>query len=226
MDCETLQRKLNNNSSYRKREISNLSIQIQSTDGEIKDSLLRASFTIIYAHFEGFSKEAIRLFLKHINSERIPVKDLDYYLQTLHHTKRIIDVKQANRKIKFNELTTAILVENNIFFKVEEKDKSIVSTESNLNFDVIEDLLFSLGISTNNFIFLNDSQSNITTKEEFIDRTILNTRNKIAHGENIKVSLDQFEEVKSFILDYIDTLTEYIMDVAINKSYLITSEGT
>ncbi|SFP99093.1 hypothetical protein SAMN04488506_0205 [Desemzia incerta] len=219
MDCEKLQRKLDKNTSYRKREISNLSIQIQATDGEIKDSLLRAAFTIIYAHFEGFSVEAIRLFLQHINFKEIPVKSLDYHLQTLHHTKKIIDVKKSTKKRKFNELTTAILLEKNTIFKVEEKDKSIVSAESNLKFDVIEDLLFYLGITTEKFILLSDKQSNLSTKQEFIDRSILNVRNKIAHGENVKVSIDEFEEVKSFILDYMDTLSNYIMDISINETY-------
>lgn len=223
MNCDTLQRKLYRNSSYRKREISNLTMQIQATDGEIKQALLRAAFTLVYAHFEGFSKEAIRLFLKHINSQQIPVNHLDYYLQTLYHTKKIIDIKQSKRKTKFNELTTAILVENNNLFKVEEKDKDIVSTDSNLRFDIIEELLFIIGVKTEQFILISDNQTSISTKEEFINRNFIDTRNKIAHGENTEVTLIHFEEVKIFVVTFIDTLAEYIIDVSKNKLYLIPS---
>lgn len=223
MNCDTLQRKLYRNSSYRKREISNLTMQIQATDGEIKQALLRAAFTLVYAHFEGFSKEAIRLFLKHINSQQIPIYHLDYYLQTLYHTKKIIDIKQSNRKTKFNELTTAILVENNNLFRVEERDKDIVSTDSNLRFDIIEELLFIIGVKTEQFILISDNQTSIATKEEFINRNFIDTRNKIAHGENTEVTLIHFEEVKSFVVTFIDTLAEYIIDVSKNKLYLIPS---
>ncbi|MED3316512.1 MULTISPECIES: MAE_28990/MAE_18760 family HEPN-like nuclease [Bacillus cereus group] len=225
MNCEKLQSKLDKNSSYRKREILNLTLQIESVDGEIQKSLLRASFILLYAHFEGFTKQAIRLFLQHINSEKIPVKELHCHLQTLHHTKKILDVKQAKRKIKYNELTTAMVLENSEFFKVEEKDKDIVSTESNLKFDVIEDLLFLIGVTTKKFIMLSDRKTSIHTKQEFINRSILEIRNAIAHGENNNVTVDEYNEVKNFILDFIDTLKDYIVDISVNKLYLI-SEST
>src|SRR5690606_31766091 len=126
------------------KEIGNLSVQINSVEGEIQRTLLRSSFILLYSHFEVFTKESLRLFLKHINSRNMPLKNMRYYLQTLFHTKRIIDVRKSNRKIKYNELTTAILLENTVPFKVNELDGDIVSTEGNLNFKVIEDLLFLL----------------------------------------------------------------------------------
>ncbi|WP_100401975.1 MAE_28990/MAE_18760 family HEPN-like nuclease [Bacillus sp. FJAT-42315] len=219
MDCERLQNKLDRNSSYRKREILNLTIQIESVEGEVQKSLLRASFILLYAHFEGFTKQAIRLFLQHINSEQVPVKELKYHLQTLYHTKKIIDVKQSKRKIKYNELTTAILSGNVEPFKVEERDQDIVSTESNLKFDVIEDLLFLIGVTTENFMMISDRRTSIDTKQEFINRRILDARNAIAHGENTIITLDEYNEVKNFIIDFIDTLKEYLVDISVNKLY-------
>lgn len=219
MDYEELQIKLDKNSSFRKKELGNLSLQINSVEGEIQQTLLRSSFILLYSHFEGFTKESIRLYLKHINSRNIPVKDVRYYLQTLFHTKRIIDVRKSNRKIKYNELTTAMLLENTLPFKVDELDGDIVSTESNLKFNVLEDLLFLVGFTVDEFI-LKSSNTSLETKEQFINRNIVKMRNKIAHGENIPVTLVQYNEVESFIIDFIDTLKVEIIEACSNKLYL------
>ncbi|ERN51637.1 MAE_28990/MAE_18760 family HEPN-like nuclease [Alkalihalophilus marmarensis] len=225
MNYEELQIKLDKSSSFRKKEIGNLSSQINSVEGEIQRALLRSSFILLYSHFEGFTKESIRLYLKHINSRNIPIKNVGYYLQTLFHTKKIIDVRKSNRKIKYNELITAMLLEDTVLFKVDELDGDIVSTEGNLKFSVIEDLLFLLGFTIDEFNLKSNDKS-LRTKEQFINRNIVKVRNQIAHGENIPVTLLQYNEVESFIIDFINTLSEEIAQVCSNKLYLIPDHAS
>lgn len=221
MDCEKLLDKLDRSASYRKKEINNISIQIQSVEGDVQKTLLRAAVVMLYAHFEGFSKDSIKNFIKYLNSQNIPVKQLKHHLQTLHYTKKIIFIKNAKRKQIYNNLIEDILTKNDNIFSVNENEDDIVTTESNLKSEVLEDLLFIIGISTEDFIFASDGENkNLKTKEEFIDREILGVRNAIAHGEGRIVTVNQFEEIKKFVLEYIDVLKDYIIQMCTNEEYL------
>lgn len=221
MDCEKLQDKLDRSASYRKKEISNLTLQIQIVEGDVKNALLRASVLMLYAHFEGFSKEAIKIFIKHLNAQNIPVGSLQHYLQTLFYTKKIFLIKNATKKQIYNELIEDVLLRNSEYFKVNEEANGIVSTESNLNFEVLKDLLFIIGIKTEEFKLLSEPENkSIHTKQEFIDREILGVRNAIAHGEGRIVTVDQFDEIKKFVVDYIDSLKEYIVQISETRSYI------
>ncbi|MFL0200884.1 MAE_28990/MAE_18760 family HEPN-like nuclease [Exiguobacterium acetylicum] len=221
MDCEKLQEKLDRSASFRKREITNLSLQIQSVEGEVQKSILRASILIMYAHFEGFSKEAIKLFIKHLNSQNIVVSSMEHHWQTLFHTKKILLIKSSSKKQKFNELLEDILIENGEHFFVNEDAKDIVSSGSNLNFEMLEDLLFIIGAKPDQFeLYYDEESSFIHTKKEFIDRELLGRRNAIAHGEGIPVLIREFEEVKKFVISYIDSLKDFILRTSQERSYI------
>lgn len=221
MNVERLQERLDKNSSYRKKEIQHLTLTIKEAEGSVQEALLRASFILLYAHWEGFTKEALRLFLKYLNKQEIPLQSIVYNLQTLHHTKQIIDVKQSQKKKKYHELTQAMLIENTKIFKVKETDKNIISTESNLKFEVVEDLLFLLDIEPQNFLLQSTANATLETKKEFIDKVVLNQRNGIAHGETLLVKMDDYEEVRKFILDFMDALKDAIIDISIEEKYLL-----
>ncbi|MGI1822626.1 MAE_28990/MAE_18760 family HEPN-like nuclease [Exiguobacterium sp. TRN 1102] len=225
MDNEQLQKILDRNASHRKKEISNLSIQIQSSEGDIQNALLRAAIVILYAHFEGFSKEAIKSFIKYLNSKKVPVNLMKQHLKTLYYTKRIIDIQNANRKKVFNSLIKDVLLNDSEIFQVNEDAKNIVVTEGNLKFEVLEDLLFLLGLEAEEFYFISDEDQNgIHTKREFIDREVLGLRNAIAHGENRKVTIREFEEIKQFVVEFIDSLKEHILTASYRENYINIEE--
>ncbi|WP_214691513.1 MULTISPECIES: MAE_28990/MAE_18760 family HEPN-like nuclease [unclassified Exiguobacterium] len=225
MDNEQLQKVLDRNASHRKKEISNLSIQIQSSEGDIQNALLRAAIVILYAHFEGFSKEAIKSFIKYLNSKKVPVNLMKQHLKTLYYTKRIIDIQNANRKKVFNSLIKDVLLNDSEIFQVNEDAKNIVVTEGNLKFEVLEDLLFLLGLEAEEFYFISDEDQNgIHTKREFIDREVLGLRNAIAHGENRKVTIREFEEIKQFVVEFIDSLKEHILTASYRENYINIEE--
>lgn len=227
MDSERLQKILDKSASQRKREISNLTLQIQSVDGEVKNTLLRAAIVLLYAHFEGFSKESIKTFIKFLNSKEVPVSAMKQHLKTLHYTKQIIQIQNAKRKKVFNDLIERVIRnDDDGIFRVNQDGENIVVTEGNLKFEVLEDLLFLLGLEAEEFYFISDKErSGIHTKREFIDREVLGLRNSIAHGETRLVKNEQFEEVKQFVIDFIDSLKEYIIMASLEENYMIIEEN-
>ena len=152
------------------------------------------------------------------------MKELELYLRTVHFTKSIIDVKQSTKKRKYHELLESINKEN-LIFKVNVNDQSIVKTDSNLKFDVLEELLFMMGTNVDSFSLEENTQeeSAISLKKNFIDKEILEKRNKIAHGEGIPISADEYYAVKNFVTSFIDALSNEIIKICINEKYLVTT---
>ena len=185
MDISKLETKLSKDLSFRKQEITILDKNIFSEKG--KQPIIKSSFLVLYAHFEGFTKVAMRLYLEYINEQDIAVKHLIHNLQTLSHVSKIIDIRQSNSVRKYHELTE-IVNDNDKIFKVKQKDKSIIDTESNLKYKKLMDFLFMLDLSPKDFkMNIEENIITLDTRQNFIDEKIVHKRNCIAHGENIKL---------------------------------------
>ena len=72
--------------------------------------------------------------------------------------------------------------------------KTSINTESNLNSKVLRNIIQSLGFEYSHYI----------SKEHFIDKKLLSTRNEIAHGEYRQVEYSDFDEVFSIVLPLMD----------------------
>lgn len=219
MNIIKLEEKLSRDLSFRKQEITILDQNVFSVTK--KEPVIKSSFLILYAHFEGFTKKAMRLYLEYINKQSIEVKQLNPHLQTLSHVSKIVDIKQSNSVRKYHELLEVINTDDRIF-KVKQKDRSIIDTESNLKYKKLLDFLFMLGLSPKSFeMNLSGKKISLDTRDKFIDEKILMKRNGIAHGENIKIDISEFQEVKEFIIEYMDKLNYYILEVCNQENYKI-----
>ena len=85
----------------------------------------------------------------------------------------------------------------------------VIDTESNLNSKVLKRLTATLGVDYSGF----------ESKEKLIDDHLLNTRNRIAHGERITVNAEDYEEVDVEIRDLIDRFQTLIEDCIQTESY-------
>ncbi len=217
MDIIKLEEKLSRDLSYRKQEITILDQNVFSAIK--KDPVIKSSFLVLYAHFEGFTKVAMRLYLEYINEKSIEVKHLNTNLQTLSHVSKIIDVRQSNSVRKYHELTEVINKDNKVF-RVKQMDKSIIDTESNLKYKKLMDFLFMLGLSPKSFqMNLEGNMITLDTRQNFIDEIIVHKRNCIAHGDNIRIEIKEFQEVKDFVIEYMGQLNYYILEVCNNEMY-------
>ncbi|KMY21301.1 MAE_28990/MAE_18760 family HEPN-like nuclease [Bacillus pumilus] len=215
-NLERLQDKLNSKISWRKQELTLLQSQIQNSNGAMLKTLLRSGITLLYAHWEGYIKMAAREYLKYLNGLECKLVDLKQNFVVLHHKKSIIDARASNNTTKFGLLFEKITNEEQIF-KVKEKDKIIITTESNLKYEVLEEILYSLALPKKNF----------ELKKAFINQKLLEQRNKISHGEylepykgNEQDAKNEFKELYHIVLALMDEFKEEIIKAGRNKAYL------
>ena len=107
-----------------------------------------------------------------------------------------------------------------IFSKQDEQSNipvnSVISANSNLNFEILEEIFATIGISLTPF----------NTYSTWIDSKLLQNRNFIAHGENFNrldgvVTLEEYSELHDKITRAIDLFAETIKDAAQNEEYRI-----
>lgn len=222
LTLEKLQDKLDKDLSWRKKELSLVKTNIEEAEGEVLNSLIRSGVAILYAHWEGFIKNSSRSYLAFLNDQQIKLSDMKDNFLVLHLTKSIIDVKQANKKTKYGTLIDKVFNHGEEVFKVQYKESTIISTESNLKYDVLHEILYSIGLDPEIY----------ELKRQYIDQKLIPVRNKIAHGENTlhvakqsqgtsnQDAIDEYVDLYLTVIELMDNFKEQIISAGIEKKYL------
>jgi len=216
---ESLQDKLDKNLSWRKKELTIIKSNIQSSSKEILLTALRSGVTLLYSHWEGYIKSASREYLKYLNAQNLQCCKVIDNLFILHLKKTVKDAKKSNKSLVHAQIYNKILYDNENIFKVDVMDKDIVDTESNLSYEVLRDILFSLGFDERSY----------ELKQHFIENNLLEKRNKIAHGEFVNFlsnqlnaedkAKEEFNQLYHEILGLIEIFKEQILDAALYEKY-------
>jgi hypothetical protein len=172
--------------AWRLREISDLKSAILKADESLQRVLLRALTAICYAHWEGYVRFAARKYLEHVALRRFRYGTLDrQFLRNLFLPRlaalSVSKTSIAERCALIDEILNS---GQNRFSRVNE---DLVSTRSNLSFDVFEDICIVCSVPAQDFV----------DKATFINLVLLKRRNAIAHGEDTLVALDDLDRVAS-----------------------------
>lgn len=219
---EKLQSRLDKDFTWRKKELTIARSNIDSSTGETLNFNLKVATTTLYSHWEGFIKTSSICYLDYLNKGSYVLSDLKNCFKVLHFTKNILDIKNSTKKSKFLELYETFSKENEEIFLVNTKGNHLINTQSNLKYEVLEEILFSLDLDTTEF----------QTKDSLIDAGLLSIRNKIAHGEYFRYlenndNLDREEQTKSDffqlyndILNLMEIFKDMIIEAALKATYL------
>ena len=191
---------------------------------EERDQYRRAVILVLYAHFEGFCKFGFELYRTTINSEQISCADATPAIAAagwaqlfkelrdpskkcpdfrnrlpddskLHRFAR--DVEFIERTAEFGQLPVRI-------------PDDFVDTESNLKPVVLRKLLYRFGLPHDQF----------EPHEGQINR-LLNTRNKIAHGEDrAGVREAEYEELRNLVFRIMDAIKTKIIECLSQRAFL------
>jgi MAE_28990/MAE_18760-like HEPN len=206
---EQLSDALDKELAWRKKELSAIKLLVDETNSAKSRRLafIRAGVAMLYAHWEGFVREAGRLYLDFVSYQKLRYEQLAVNFLAL-AVRGLLRTAQQTDRIKAH-----IAVSN--FFRGELTNSSNlpvkdgIRTRANLSSGVLHDIIETLGLNYSIF----------ATKENLLDEGLLAKRNTIAHGEYLEVTVDRFNELHEQIIGLMNELRTQIDNAAVLKQY-------
>lgn len=200
-----LQNKLDNELSWRKKELIDYKFVVNANRNTTQlTPLIRGGIALGYAHWEGFIKNASSIYISYISTKKIPIKDINDNFKTLAFLKRMNKSKSVDECIT---LIKDLLYGQNDPCKINNRD--VVDTKSNLNYNVLEDILKLLGLEISHF----------KGKENFLNKKLVEPRNDIAHGTYREVDIADYEIIHSTIIPLMDHFKSTIENICSTGNY-------
>lgn len=168
--------------TWRLREISDLKTATVTADKIARTALLRATLAICYAHWEGHVRFSAQRYLLHVALRKITFQDLHPQFLRNHFLPRLATTGHKGIKER-GEIVDLILTSGGDRFSRVNGD--LISTKSNLSFEVLADICQVCGVQISAF----------ADWATFVDVILLNRRNAIAHGENAFVDITELDEL-------------------------------
>lgn len=194
---------------------------------EQKDQFRRSIVLMLYAHFEGFCKFTLTLYVDTINRESIKCEDATYAIvaasladlfEALHNSdkknKLFKSALPADEKLHRVSRHISFVEESEGFLsRVVAIPDDVVDTESNLKPVVLRKNLFRLGFPYTTFDFLEGDISKL-----------LYHRNNISHGKQKEgISSDLLESLHRATYRIMDGIKTIVMQALTDKKYLKAS---
>jgi hypothetical protein len=203
-----LQERLDVERSWRLREIADLKFAVRSGTGLPEKTIIRAGVPLLYAHWEGFVKQAALFYLTFVSSQRLRYDELTAPFVALGakgHIRSLLETRKAELNI--------LAVEFFLTKQAERANMSFagaVDTESNLSSVVFENIATSIGIPIGTY----------QSKYNLIDESLLKRRNKIAHGEFLDIDATAFRALADEVLTLINMLKTDIENAASTRVFV------
>jgi hypothetical protein len=200
-----LSTKLQDEFSWRRKELSVLKSKIPLQKNPLQAAMLRSALPLLYAHWEGFVKISMSYYLEHVARKYLKNNELTTNFLTLSLQNKLGDLIMNNFESKAKILE---LLFNDYQKQSTIPKKNVINTKSNLRFDVLKEILFILDLE----------DQHIDNQKVLID-DLVDTRNHIAHGEYNIMDYTTFENFYTDIIALMEYLKTKIENNAIQKSY-------
>jgi hypothetical protein len=210
VQADQLEQALDLELAWRLREMSAVKNLIDTAGSvPMKNAALRASIPALYSHWEGFIKRSSELYIHHVFSQRLSVRDVSapiagYFLEGAFTGaggySRSFD---AARAIEFYL--------SNQSKKLRSRGNVKVATGSNLRFEVLQRITRELSIP--DFMSIVD--------EALINVRLCDKRNFIAHGQSVPVTYEEFESCRLEVSDLMRSYKNRLDTAASNLEYVV-----
>lgn len=194
--------------AWRRKELKIIKDQIPNKSGPKQSAALRFAVPILYAHWEGFVKKSCELYLEYVAKQHLKHNELKPQFIALSLSKKLgnLEIKNLVEKSKTVEFLLGALDKNSNILT-----RDVIKTRSNLRYNVLEEILFVVGIDETKF----------RPKKSLIN-DLVDSRNNIAHGDYLRVAFDTYEILHEDTQALMKSLKIEIENAATLKSFKIT----
>jgi hypothetical protein len=197
--------------AWRIKEIHQFKVAVETANGKNVDAHVRAGVAMLYAHWEGFIKSASNAYVNYLSHKAPRNSELKPCFVAM-GMKAKISASQVSSKA-----TASVEV---VDFLLAEMDKPVqlpktpsITAESNLSSSVFANIVLWIGIDSGPY----------ETRFPLIDATLLDSRNRIAHGEFLSITPDRFVKLVEEILEMLRWFKTDIENAAVEKKFLRVS---
>lgn len=203
-----LQDYLDKDHSWRIKEIANFKMDCKNPNLLKQRGWLRAATPILYAHWEGFVKNAATAYVNFVDCQGNNYEDLQSCLVVFglkNHIHSLLSSKNSSVNFEVVE-----------FFRTEIKNQArlkfanAINTEANLSSQVFKNIAESIGIDTTPY----------ESKYNLIDISLLKRRNRIAHGEYLDIGPGDYSNLADETLILLRQFKTDIENSAVLGKYL------
>jgi hypothetical protein len=201
-----LQDALDTEMGWRIKEISALKIATKMDDLNQR-VFVRAGVALVYAHWEGFIKAASEEFLSYVDNKGHVYRDLKSCFAVFGLKSRLTTLVNSGKAKANIEAFDFVLEAMDKPAKMSLSNP--IDTESNLTSKVFANIAASLDIATVGY----------ETKYNLIDESLVNRRNKIAHGEYLDLEAEDFRKLADEVLQMMRHYKTDLQNAASLASY-------
>lgn len=172
---------------WRIREISTFRLASKKNSAE-QPALIRGGVAILYAHWEGFIKSSSENYLNFVNNQGHRYRELKTCFVVFGMKRQLALLSDSRKSMKSIEALNFVLTE--LDKPAQMSLSSAINTESNLRSSVFTNIATSIDIALDRY----------ETKFNLIDKSLVDRRNSIAHGEYLDLKPDEFIELADEML--------------------------
>ena len=206
-----LQDALNADLSWRKRELTSVLNNVNTSSAKTQQYFLRSGILLLYAHWEGFIKNSCEAYLNFVKFQKLRLNQLEDSFLAIALKQKLAEFENTKKSTIHAQFIKFIRTNLNQDSKI--NDDIVISTMSNLNSKVLEQILVTLGIDYSPF----------ELKQNLIDSQLLNYRNNIAHGEYLIMDLPEYKIIHDEVLRMINQIKTEIENSVFLEKYKISN---
>ena len=208
---EKLEAKLNVYLAWRRKELIDIKTLIEDDKNSIdKNMLIRSGIALLCAHWEGFIRYAANMYVVYIGDSKIQTKDLKENFLALALKNNIMETGKTEKNSVHSKLMHSIeeMKQKKFYIRYTEDDR-IITTNSNLSYDLFNEILLSINI-----------ENQYELKKNYIDFNLLKNRHEIVHGEKTYLDKDDFIITFENVMEIMEQFKNQVLYAAEHKLYL------
>ncbi len=190
----------------RKNEISFLMGMVSEKKSNRMVSVLAKSLIVVaYSHWEGFVKLTSARYLSYVNFLSIPKCDMNSRMNAV-GLAWLGDIRGFSKCGLVCEINEILCQED---YKLTFPVDPLVSTESNLNSEVLKKIMTDIGSASTEF----------ECDAAFLDKKLLKFRNQLAHGEILYVDIDEALSIGQSVIELLNKYRDLVQNMVATEQY-------
>ena len=207
--AEQLQDVLDEEFSWRLKEIADIRTAARSANAGLQRTLIRAGIALLYAHWEGFVKSGAVAYVTYLSDQRLRYSELQSCFVALGLKARIHEMIESNKaRMNVSALEEILEKERRASFRW----RRPFERTANLKSEVFTEIACWIGLDVARY----------EPKWHFIDDRLVARRNAIAHGRKSELELDEegFRDLVAGVLELLRWFKTDIENAVSTRAFL------